>query len=335
MASGIGRALAAAMLLAAWMSAALAADVDALEQARENRKLALGEMQAMEAARQEGDAATFEKHQAEARRLLQEVKALYRQGGAETSGDPEVLAEYGAFLHDTRDTDLAAKVYRRAVTLSPDDAALWLSLGKILSNLGESGTLEAKKAFERCLALGAGAPAAQAHSELGGLYRGMGLFELAKKQFEAAHAITPASVEVQIALAALKVREGKIREGADDFDALGMVGSEHAALLQGLLVSALKDFDGARLGFPDTAEDHLGYAKLLLRAGRTPDCLFPIERSLKLDGTNYVVWNLLGSVSGQLGDRDRARVAFERSLALEADQPRTRNVLESLSQPQR
>lgn len=328
-----GTALVAALLWAAWMGTALAAD--AFEQAREKKEQAVRELGAMNAARLKGDQAAFEAHQTEAKRLLREAKALYEGGGAETSRDPEVLAEYGAFLLEMGDVDLAAKTYRRAVGLSPNDAGLWLRLGTSLSNLDESKAIEAKEAFERCLALDRTTPvAAQAYAELGGLYRGMGLFDLAKECFEASHAIAPDSVETRIALAALKVREGRIREGADGLDALGMIGSEHGALLQGLLVSALKDFDAARLWIPDMAEDHLAYAKLLLRAGRTPECLFAIERSLDLDERNYVVWNLLGSVSRQMGDMERARTAFRRSLALEAEQPRTRSALEALAEPQ-
>ena len=99
--------------------------------------------------------------------------------------------------------------------------------------------------------------------------------------------------------------------------------------MQTRLPKALASFDRRGNWFPDTAENHYSYDKLLVRTGRYTDALLPLERSLRLDPDQYTAWNMLGGIKRSIGDVAGAVTAYEKSLELKADQPRTIEVLKA------
>ncbi len=276
-----------------------------------------------------GDAEAAREHVETAKVALTQARRFLELGRADRSDDVETLASYAAVLGLTKDFDLATKVYRRLSERTPADAAVWLNLGKSLSAMGESK--EAVGAFGQCIELsGGGDQEAQARIELGDLYLERGAHMLAEEQYLAALEASGESIMAKIALAALDARLGMAVEANKKLEELGDLGTLYGAPIQLRVSNALKDFDEARLWVPDDAENHLAYAKLLTRAGRAAEAIAPLRRSLALDGQNYVGWNLLGSLYGQIGDTQGAQNAFVRSLEVNADQPRTYEALESL-----
>jgi Flp pilus assembly protein TadD len=90
------------------------------------------------------------------------------------------------------------------------------------------------------------------------------------------------------------------------------------------------NFRRDRVIVPDTAAAQRGLAKICVRLGFLQEGRLAIERAVHLEDTDVFSWNLLGSLSRQAGELERARVAFTRSLELEPDQPRTKQALEEL-----
>lgn len=301
------------------------------DEARGKAALYRGQIELSAAASARGDAAAAQGHRREAAVFLREATALYEQGDLAGTGDAAALGDYASLCLLNGDADLAAVALRRAVVLEAVNGALWLDLGMSLSRLGEAETTDAKEAFEGALAVDPSpAMLVKAHAGLAELYKRAGLFDLARDHYEKAAAAAPQDVALQIALAALDIREGKIRRGSDTLDALEIARRDQAGLLGQLLGEALQAFEENRLSFPDTAEDHLAYAKLMMRAGTVEGCLLALERSLALDASNFISWNLLGSLSRQTGDLQRAGEAFRRSLEVKPDQPRTQEALKAL-----
>ena len=160
----------------------------------------------------------------------------------------------------------------------------------------------------------------------------MGLRQFAASYYKQACTAAPDALQPKVALAALKIRDGLILEASADLDALGTIPPGSMLMVQQNLGAALTDFRDRRLWFSDTGANHLAYTKLLLRAGRNAESLQPLERALELDGGNFVPWNLLGSLSRELGNYARAREAFTKSLELNPDQPRTEEALRTIDE---
>ncbi len=292
------------------------------------------EVDAMNQAVAQGNAEAAQQHQAEATRLLRAARYLYESGGAERSNDPRVLAGFADVLRQTGDFDLAARMYRNATHQIDDDATLWLNLGKSLAALDESGYSEAKAALEKCAELATdNALKAEALFELATVYRRMGLYDFAGEYLQQSLELRPEADNVRVFLAAHWARRGDVLSASAELDRLTARTPETASLVRDIMGTALADFESYRHKFADSAPTHLAYAKLLISVGRNDEAVPALERSLELDGSNFVVWNYLGSVSREVGNSKRAREAFERSLALNPDQPRTTQALQELAVP--
>ena len=320
------------LTLAAYFTSASAQD--ALNEARRKIEQSSAAEEAMRVAKASNDMQAAEERRRQIGRLLREARDLYDEADAAEARDPELLSEYARLLERTDDPDLAATVLTRLTALSPNDAEAWVRLGKALSHLGDTHVLDAKSAFDHALSLEATPTVrGQAYAGLGRLYYDLGLFELAEETFIEVLPLAPQDIETIVALAALHLRRGSVIVASDTLDSMGAALAPHGALLQEYLAKALADFDLNRVWFPDAAPFHLAYAKLVYRAGRLPEAMGILERSLDLNDENYVSWNLLGSFRNRAGDTEGARNAFTRSLALNPQQPRTRQSLDALSDP--
>lgn len=96
----------------------------------------------------------------------------------------------------------------------------------------------------------------------------------------------------------------------------------------GLLQYRRGDFDEAVIAAESILSrqaDHVGALKILglAKAGRgdLKGALESLRRVTQLDPQDTTAWNLLGQVASQVGQLDQAAAAFQRSLAIKADQP--------------
>jgi tetratricopeptide (TPR) repeat protein len=282
-------------------------------------------------ARAQNDGAALQEHQKKAQEYLKQAKRLYDEAGAASSDDVDILREYGTVLMKGGDFDLSAEVFQRAAKRAPGDAALWRELGRALSLLGHPRAREAVDALRRSLAIGPSSTGADdTQATLGRVYRQEGLCDLARECFQKSLELNPDSVPAKMGLIGLKIQDGEMAEASDGIDKLGALSPEHAAQLPGLLSESVQRFQASRLWFPDTAESHIAYAKILFRVGGIEEALEAAERSATLKPNAYTTWNFIGDLSLQLGREGRAREAYARSLELKPDQPLTQERLDSL-----
>ncbi len=285
---------------------------------------------ALDAARQ-GDQAAYQRHSEQAGDYMAQVQALFKNVRIDDSTNPDDLAVYAGYRKELGDYDLAEASLVRALTISPDRAELWFALGEVQALLGTDGEARAIKSLRKAIELDQGPElSAKAHAALGALFLQQGLFDFARTELEDAIEADPNHIGARITLASLDVRDGAIGKASESLDALGEIGPQYMSLMQRTIEKALFDFSEARRWMPDTADNHLAYSKLLVRAGRPAESILPLERAAELDPDNYVTWNLLGSMYRGFDRIEDARKAFARSLELNPDQPRTRSAMEEL-----
>lgn len=322
-------------IAAAWLAAAVSASgAGPFDEARAHLQQYYENIgQALEASRA-GDTAQAGRLRDQAAGYLRQALSQFESGDAGKSRDPSVLSGYGDALQQFEAYDLAAEMYTRASRFNPKSATLWLNLGISLSHLRDEDRPAAVEAFQRSATL-ADRPEvkAEALTQLGHAYREMGMDAIAGGYYDEAIALNAASAVAHFGRIALMIRAGQVIEADRAIDSLGAMAPETQAALQTFLAEALEQFRRRRLFFADTAEAHLAYAKIVFRSGGSNEALAPLSRSLEIDGSNVVAWNFLGSLARGLGHIERAREAFQRSLEINPDQPRTRGALDALGNP--
>jgi tetratricopeptide (TPR) repeat protein len=288
-----------------------------------------------EAARTAGDLESAQTQQQAAGEHLRQARELFEAGGAGASADRDVLMDYGDALGAMGDTDLAAEAYQRATEAAPGDAETWLALGRARAQLGTRHAPAAVDALRKSAVLAdEPAPVAEAHARLGLLYYDEGLFDFAGDAFRDALVAREDHRLARAGMACLAARDGDVLAASETLDALGMLGGAEASIVDRFLPEALRDFEQRRRWFPDDAAHHAAYGKLLLRANQVAYSMYPLERAVELDADNYVYWNLLASAARFLGDTDRARAAYEKSLAANPNQPFVEETLKALQPEQ-
>jgi tetratricopeptide (TPR) repeat protein len=253
---------------------------------------------------------------------LQNARDQFRAGGVEASNDPKLLMEYADVLSRLGDVDLLRNTLERLVRIEPGSAVAWIGLGRSRAMAGPDHATAAAEAFRRALELKPEPKiAAGAYDGLAELYAANGTYDLARENLNKALEISPESAGVKISLVALEIRQANVKAASDLLKTFGNAALPPDASRK--LHKALADFRENRRTFPDTAENHLAYAELLIRGDRLPDSVMPIQRAVVLAPDNYVAWNMLGSIRMAVNDLPGARAAFQQSLQVKPDQPRT------------
>ncbi len=309
-----------------------AAGSGALWEARTMAAQARQQLQAAADAGRTGDAEAYATHQAKANEMFAEARRLFEEAGGLDIEDTEALADYARVLLAQYDADLAADALRKVTRLAPENAEAWLALGRGLLSPLYRRPEEAKSALTRAAALGGGGPVeGAARAVLGRYFWDKKLFDLAEEQWTLALEAAPNEALAQAGLAAVLARRGAVGEASERVATLAQAPPDVLAAVGQMLGEALEDFEQSGLWFEDTANAQFAYASLLFRAGKYEESVAPLERTVTLDPKNHVAWNMLGSISMQLGRTERAREAFETSLKLNPDQERTREALKALT----
>jgi len=270
----------------------------------------------------------------EARGMLRDARDLYLRAKADQSDDPEVLREFAELAVRTEDFDLAGKAYRRAAENADAPAELWLEAGRNFVKVGVGMGDPALDALTQCRELaqanGDEVLAARANTQLGHLYRTLGLYEIAREHYVAGLSTEMQFFDAHLGLAGLNFREGRVVEAAAAMDRFGSMQGTDLVFLDAMLRFGYVGFRENRVSFQDTAANHLSYGKLLTRLQRLNEALTAVRRATELDDQDVIALNLLGSLARAAGDNVLSRDAFEQSLRLNADQPRTLQVLNDL-----
>lgn len=280
------------------------------------------------------DAAAYDAAMTEAQNRLIEARRLFEEGGAPQAADADVLAEYADLLLILRSPDAAEPVLARAATLAPRDGAVWLRLGYARADLGPKWTERARDAFAQAAEYGVSdASKAEAHAAMGVVYFLRDYAALAAEAFARAAALDDDNPRAIIGAASSALREGRVLDASQGLDALGELPPDILRDMHRVLGKAVDDFAAAGVPFPDTAAHHLAYGRILVRLNRGAKALAPFEHAARIEPENTAAWNGAGSLRAGLGDPEGARAAFERSLAINPEQPRTREALAALTAP--
>jgi tetratricopeptide (TPR) repeat protein len=307
------------------------ADEDLLQQAR--KSLAEAQVRARGAYEMgtkgdgEGSHRLMMEHATLIARAREQYETFYEQNPAHVAGG----MEYASVLSMTDDADLAEEILLGVVALEPRNVPGWMALGRSQQAQGPGRAPDALESFRKALALNPEArDAAAVHAGIAALLQAVELNDLAMAECEKALELDPENVDARIALALLDLSVGRVREASEMIDALGRISQEaDSKLVHGLGV-AMAEFNFCRRLVPDNAENQLAYAKLLIRINRLGDSVYPLRRASELQPDNHVTWNLLGSVLQQIGSPEGALDAFTKSLSVNPDQARTREVADAL-----
>ena len=314
----------------------LCAAQDALDTARDAVALSNQARSALEKLLSEGISSAMQQeaaaaHQADTERHLLLARDAFQAAGLPENETLSVLREYISVLRGLGDHDLIAEALEWAITLAPGDAFLRVELGESYAKIGAAKRREAFKTLRAALGFELTAVyQARTWFQLGRLYFDEGLYDFAREAFDKVIEAQPGAVRSKIALAALDVRDGHIARASNALDALGLEAQPFDIEIRALLRRALVDFDEARRHFPDTAENHFAYGKLLYRAARVQEAIGAVEHAARRDPNSTAILNFLATIHMQLGNGPAARSAYEKSLALDPIQPGVRKSLATI-----
>jgi tetratricopeptide (TPR) repeat protein len=155
------------------------------------------------------------------------------------------------------DTQGAAKTYREAIALNPDDPGIHYDLSLALAKLGDQ--VGEKEELEKAVKLGPNVP--EPHNQLGTLYLAEGRVPEAEQQFKSAIAANPAFAEAKNNLGTLYGRMGKNR-------------------------AAMELFREAVENNPEFAQAHANLGLSLAAAGNFTEARLELEKALRFDLKN-------------------------------------------------
>ena len=244
----------------------------------------------------------------------------------------ETLSVYAEAQALAGQADLVVEGLARLRELEPDNPEHILRIALVLAEMGPSHSGQALEAIHRATRLEdiADNRRARLFDAYGRTAHEAGLYDLAAEAYNEALSLDEELVWPRLGAALLLLEEGNATAAAAAIDGFGGIPPEMGSRFTRLLRDALQRFDTGGHRLADRPEQHFAYARLLVRDARYGDALLVLRRVTKQDPDNVIAWNMLGSVSANLGDASLAREAFERSLEVDPDQPRTRQSLESL-----
>ena len=266
----------------------------------------------------------------EAVRILEDTGVNYREADSTFETLLDTLESLG--YHD-----LAAEHLDTAVQHQQENIGLWLRLGQNRYAMGPAGHDAAFTALMKADSLRSdenlvlsNALQSDIDYALARLYYDKGLYNFALERVEAALVLDEAHLASQVLMSALEARDGKILEASNRLEVLGRALQPLDAQTRILLRESLAHFDQTRGAFPDTAEHHFAYSRLLYRAARIHEAVLALQRCTVLRPDDIETWNFLAAIHLQLGNYPAARHAYEQSLEIQADQPAIQSSYEQL-----
>lgn len=258
----------------------------------------------------------------------------YLSARADLSHDPEVLIEFAEFVEKLGDSDLAGEAYLRAAWLRSVEGQLYYRAGRNFVDAGGRYLERAADPLDQAEAILRKIPGAVSAADIemarGDISWKSAAYEIAAKRYASAIAADSASVRAKIGAACAALALGDPVAAETGMNELQSAGPAKAALLDAQFHEAYLVFRRRQARLPDTAAAYRAAAGLSARAGFLEDARAAIAHALTLDDRDVYSWNLDGSLAEAAGDKERARLAYTRSLELQPDQLRTREALERL-----
>ncbi len=222
-----------------------------------------------------------------------DAEAAYKKAIALRPDSWDGYNQLAGFLYDHRRYDEAVAQYRHAIELTPDNAALYLNLGAVYSDMGDKHYPEAEQMLRKSLAL---EPSYGAYANLGHLY-------IQQQKFAEAAAATEKAVQLNDKDYTTWFNLAFAYECLKDKEKAGKAQDREMALLEPAALDTPRDA---------TVQSSLGllYAKKKLRE----KAISRIQSSLALSPDDPNVLATVGEAYENLGDRAQALQYIEKSL---------------------
>jgi eukaryotic-like serine/threonine-protein kinase len=222
-----------------------------------------------------------------------DAEAAYRKAIALRPDSWDGYNQLAGFLYDHRRYDEAAAQYRHAIELTPDNAALYLNLGAVYTDMGDKHYAEAEQMLRKSIAL---EPTYPAYANLGHLY-------IQQQKFADAAATTEKALQLNDKDYVVWGNLAIAYEGLKDQAKEAQAHDRQIALLEQAALDNPRDaLVQATLG--------LLYGKKKLRE----KAISRIQSALALSPDDSNVLATVGEAYEDLGDRAQALQYIEKSL---------------------
>ena len=227
------------------------------------------------------------------------------------------------------DTKTASSIVEEVLASHPKVAQAWAAKGDLLRGQGKNE--EAVKAYTQASTID---PAdltsrinrAMTHIDLGQLPEARAELALVQKR-------APAKAMMRFALASIALRERKFEECTDNLAAVFRIIPRHmpSLLLKGTLHFARNELQQAETTFSAYLTQHPGHiyarkmlATVLLRKEQAQSALYLLEPMIPLLENDAELFALAGEAYMQVGNTRKAKLHYEKSVALDPDNANNR-----------
>uniref|UniRef100_A0A8C2ZZ33 dolichyl-phosphate-mannose--protein mannosyltransferase n=1 Tax=Cyclopterus lumpus TaxID=8103 RepID=A0A8C2ZZ33_CYCLU len=253
-----------------------------------------------------------------------EASEVYLKGIENCPDSSDLHNNYGVFLVDTGEGELAATHYQQAVRLKPAHHVAMVNLGRLLRSSNEN--TEAESWYKRALQV---TRKVDNLTPLGALYYNTGRYEEALQVYKEAAALQPDSTDILLALAQVLAMSGRTKEAEKmTIDIIAREGSciECYRLLsaiyskRGNYTEALNALDRALQQSPGDltvrAELHFSKGNQLREMNQLDQAFESYELAVELKPDQSQAWMNMGGIQHIKGDYAAARMYYKRALLL-------------------
>eukprot|EP00063_Salmo_salar_P088618 XP_014063453.1 PREDICTED: transmembrane and TPR repeat-containing protein 1-like isoform X2 [Salmo salar] len=253
-----------------------------------------------------------------------EANEVYLQGIESCPDSSDLHNNYGVFLVDTGEGDLAAAHYQHAVRLKPSHYVAMVNLGRLLRSSSENKEAESwyKKALQVTRKVDILTP-------LGALYYNTGRYEEALQVYREAATLQPDSTDIWLALAQVLAMAGRSKEA--EKMTLGIISKQGSCIecyrllsaiysKRGNYTEALDALDKALLQNPIDvsvrAELHFSKGNQLREMNQLDRAFESYKLVVELKPDQSQAWMNMGGIQHIKGDYAAARQYYQRALIL-------------------
>ncbi|XP_068442485.1 protein O-mannosyl-transferase TMTC1 isoform X2 [Clinocottus analis] len=253
-----------------------------------------------------------------------EASEVYLKGIENCPDSSDLHNNYGVFLVDTGEGELAAAHYQQAVRLKPAHYVAMVNLGRLLRSSNENA--EAESWYKRALQV---TRKVEILTPLGALYYNTGRYEEALQVYKEAAALQPDSTDIWLALAQVLAMAGRAKEAEKmTLDIISREGSciECYRLLsaiyskRGNYSEALKALDRALQQSPSDltvrAELYFSKGNQLREMNQLDQAFESYKLAVELKPDQSQAWMNMGGIKHIKGDYAAARMYYKRALLL-------------------
>ncbi|XP_022605537.1 transmembrane and TPR repeat-containing protein 1 [Seriola dumerili] len=253
-----------------------------------------------------------------------EANEVYLKGIENCPDSSDLHNNYGVFLVDTGEGELAAAHYQQAVRLKPAHYVAMVNLGRLLRSSNENK--EAESWYKRALQV---TRKVDILTPLGALYYNTGRYEEALQVYREAAALQPESTDIWLALAQVLAMAGRTKEAEKmTLDIISREGSciECYRLLsaiyskRGNFTEALDALDRALQQNPSDltvrAELYFSKGNQLREMNQLDRAFESYKLAVELKPDQSQAWMNMGGIQHIKGDYAAARMYYQRALLL-------------------